>query len=369
MREEADCVIAILSGNFVQRGSAAVFDAYTRAEALASAGADLVFQLPFPFSAASAQYFAEAGTSLAEAAGADTLFFGASSDDPERYRRIGAALASDEFNAAFAEHKCDAVRNGPARTRESVLRTLLDARDHDFLRMPNDILASEYCAALCRRGSVMKTRPILRVGSTEIPSYRCAALLRERLAAEGIAALDSAVPETAAAVFRRAWESGAVADDRILQEMAYRHLRLISLQDVGESAEGNGGLLERLIAASASTANAEYMYRRASAHQYTNARLRRAALFSLLSVPADALREKVRYLLLLSASPVGCAYLSGHRRDFTLPVITKPSVVPDDPGTAAQYGRAVYADRLYTLCLHTVPEAGAYLRKTPYIAP
>ncbi len=367
MREESDCVIAILSGNFVQRGGAAVFDSYVRAEALCSAGADLVFQLPFPFSASSAQYFADAGTALAEAAGASALYFGASSDDPGVYRRIGAVLTSDVYKTAFAERKTEILNNGAARTREKILRELLASEYVDFLHAPNDILASEYSASLLRHRCEMEIRPVLRIGEDDSPGYLGAAQLRGLLKTDGFGAIEPYVPREAAGVYRRAWDEGAVADDGILWEMAFRHLRLLGTETLRETAEGGGGLLFRLISAAAVSANAEESFRLASARPYTNARLRRAALFSLLSVPQDALTERPRYLLLLAAGKIGRDYLSSHRRDFPLPVITKPSVPPVDPNAASQYDRAVYADRLYTLCLRAVPHAGTYLKKMPYI--
>ena len=53
----ADCIIALMSGSFTQRGEPAVFGKYHRAEAALLGGADLVVELPYPFSAASAEFF------------------------------------------------------------------------------------------------------------------------------------------------------------------------------------------------------------------------------------------------------------------------------------------------------------------------
>ena len=48
-------VVCLMSGNFVQRGEPAVTDKYTRAKSAVLSGADLVLELPMPFSAGSAE--------------------------------------------------------------------------------------------------------------------------------------------------------------------------------------------------------------------------------------------------------------------------------------------------------------------------
>ena len=61
MREqvgEDGCVVCVMSGRFVQRGEAALADPYLRAETALAGGADLVVELPFPWSCAGAEHFA-----------------------------------------------------------------------------------------------------------------------------------------------------------------------------------------------------------------------------------------------------------------------------------------------------------------------
>ena len=54
----ADKVVCVMSGNSTQRGGFSLIDKYKRAEAAVKCGADLVLELPFPWSSASADYFA-----------------------------------------------------------------------------------------------------------------------------------------------------------------------------------------------------------------------------------------------------------------------------------------------------------------------
>ena len=60
----ADYVIVVMSGNYVQRGTPAMFDKYTRAEAALRSGADLVLELPVSAATGSAEYFASGAVKL-----------------------------------------------------------------------------------------------------------------------------------------------------------------------------------------------------------------------------------------------------------------------------------------------------------------
>ena len=68
----ADFIIAIMSGNFVQRGTPAILDKYTRAKAALRSGVDLVLELPTMYATASAEYFALGGVALANTLGCVT---------------------------------------------------------------------------------------------------------------------------------------------------------------------------------------------------------------------------------------------------------------------------------------------------------
>ena len=59
-----DTVICLMSGNATQRGAFACADKYTRAYAATCAGADLVLELPYPYSSSAAEYFAAAGVAI-----------------------------------------------------------------------------------------------------------------------------------------------------------------------------------------------------------------------------------------------------------------------------------------------------------------
>ncbi len=78
------CLVAVLAGDFVQRGEPAVLSKYKRAEAAVICGADLVCELPFPWSAQGAEFYAAAAVSTAARLGCVRLAFGSETGDLDR---------------------------------------------------------------------------------------------------------------------------------------------------------------------------------------------------------------------------------------------------------------------------------------------
>ena len=93
---DADFIIIVMSGNFVQRGAPALMDKYTRAKMALMQGADLVVELPALWSCASAEYFAGAAVSLLYQLGCiNTLCYGCETPVSDVYAKICDLLADE----------------------------------------------------------------------------------------------------------------------------------------------------------------------------------------------------------------------------------------------------------------------------------
>ena len=92
----AERVVCVMSGNAVQRGELAFADKYTRAKIAVDCGADLVLELPYPYCAASAEFFAGAGIRILSEL-CDNVIFGSERGDIELLTsaaRVAASAAS-----------------------------------------------------------------------------------------------------------------------------------------------------------------------------------------------------------------------------------------------------------------------------------
>ncbi len=162
----AEYIIVVMSGNFLQRGTPAVFDKWTRAKMALSCGVDLVIELPAVFSTASAQYFARGGVSILDNLGCvDTLSFGCESDDTHMIQMLSSYLSEEPD--AYKELLQNYLREGNSfpKARELALSKCLSPQAAAFASSPNNILALEYCIALLERNSSMNILPIKREGN------------------------------------------------------------------------------------------------------------------------------------------------------------------------------------------------------------
>ena len=191
---EADYLIALMSGDFVQRGEPAILPMHERAKDALEAGVDLVLQLPEVFSTGSAAYFAEGGVRILDALGRiDTIAFGT---EPDK----GTVLLSDfsDLAAFMHEHNDDLqplIRAGlkggltyaAARARAVIdlagsaalpsgLRGLSEDELSQFLSRPNNQLALSYMVSLRQLGSAIKPVPIRRD-----PSFASSSQIRSKL--------------------------------------------------------------------------------------------------------------------------------------------------------------------------------------------
>jgi len=364
-REQSDLVIAVMSGNFVQRGDAAVIDKYARAEAILSAGADLVVELPYPWSTSSAEYFASAGVRIASCLGANQLWFGAAETDIHMHLQIADFLLSNDFDTCIKmeQQKSSSV----AVIRENLLVEKFGECVQLLLNSPNDILAIEYCKAVNQQGLELCLHPVQRVSGTDYGGFLGAGTIRDMLSA-GVSAIEKHMPDSSYTVLLREFQEGRCVLPGALRERLFEVFRLMPQKLSNMSAECGGGVLERLVQAAAATNNGEEMFSAAATKRYTNARLRRAALFATTDIMSQHLCELPAFTVLLGASKSGRDYLSSIKKSMGISLVTKPAdgfMLGASAGE--QYRRAADADGVYTALMQNVQSRDFYLKKKPIV--
>lgn len=152
----ADFAVVVMSGDFTQRGTPAVFDKYTRCRLSLLAGADLCIELPVVYATASAEFFAKGAVSLLSALGVDALCFGSECGEIAPLREIASLLFAEP--PAYKEALNKALKEGlsfPSARAAAVRKCAhagslsgMDAAASDVLASPNNILGIEYLKAL-----------------------------------------------------------------------------------------------------------------------------------------------------------------------------------------------------------------------------
>ena len=359
---EDACITVILGGIFSQRGAPYMAPPYIRAEAAVHAGADLVLELPFPFSAAPASIFARAGVEIAVKMGADVLAFGSECGNTETLDTVLTRLDSSEMQKALTEALQSAENAARGKTR---LYPLLykELYGEDVPSLPNDILALEYLRAIRRMGASIKPYTVKRIGDYKSGAggFASATALRNAYAASGIAAFKGEMPDAAYALFQKAAANGLLAPD--IEKLA--SAVLLKLHDTAEDADiafSGGGLLARLRQSATEASSIAEVSALAATKRYTDAEIARCLLYMLLSVTRADLDAPVHYTRLLATSKRGRSVL---RKKHPIEILTKPSAT-DKLSDAArtQYAKTFAAERAYALCLD-----GAYdhMRQSPKI--
>ena len=157
----ADYTAVVMSGSFVQRGAPAVFDKYSRTRAALLSGADLVFEMPAPFSTASASYAVALFTALGAV---DSICFGSECGEIEPILR--AARLLNEESESFKKRLQDFLKEGKTfpEARSAALAEE-GAEEAKLLSSPNNILGVEYCQAVLRQRSPLSCFTIKREGN------------------------------------------------------------------------------------------------------------------------------------------------------------------------------------------------------------
>ena len=308
-RLEECAVVAVMSGNFVQRGECAVLDKWTRARAALKGGVDLVLELPTVWAASSAEGFARGAAGILEAAGVTThLSFGSECGDVDKLRQVAACLDSEIYQAGLRRFLDEGMPF--AACRQAVVRGLLGQGLSDLLSQPNNNLGVEYIRALNALKSRIQPVTVLRRGAGHDegghPEYPSASFVRERIwagewPAENPASLTYG-------------ERGALAVLRAMSEGDFA-----ALPDCGE------GLSQRIFRAVRRGRTLEEVYDLAKTKRYAHARIRRAALWGALGLRESDRPSGPPYIRVLGANARGREVLREMKAKAALPVVTKPA--------------------------------------------
>jgi len=158
-RELTGCkhVIAVMSGNFVQRGEPAICDKWLRTKMALLNGVDVVIEIPVQYVISGADYFARGSVGLLNATGViDALCFGSESGNLQEIIAAGKILAEEPLRYK------EVLRNGLdkglsfAAAKGAALEACLGDVSQGLLNKPNNGLAIEYCKALQLIKSPMK---------------------------------------------------------------------------------------------------------------------------------------------------------------------------------------------------------------------
>ena len=369
-----DCpVVCVMSGDFIQRGEAAVYSKFARAEAAAMSGVDLVLELPLPWVLSSAEGFARGAVGLLGSIGVVThLSFGSECGEVEVLETIAETLIDPligaDIRAELAAY--EGISFAAARQRACARRL---GEMSCQLETPNNILAVEYIKAIYNLGLSLKPVTVQRFGAghDELSGegYKSAAEIRRMIS--GGRDVSASLPESAFGVYRReeklgrgpvmpeSLESAVLSRLRMLPDEAYA-----ALPDTGE------GLHNRIARAAKEECTLDAVLAAGKSKRYALSRIRRIIMCAALGVNAGMSAETPPYARVLAATRRGCELLRQMSERSLVPVVTKPAEVKSLGNECRKiFGLGSSAHDLYVLGYNAKAErrGGADWRTSPKI--
>ncbi len=368
-------IIAIMSGNYTQRGEPAIADKFLRAKLAVLSGINLVLELPFPYSISSAEFFASAAVKIADSLNCvDYLSFGSELGNTDTVCKIGKRLASAEYRAALQANIADNenAKAGYAKLCEKTYNSLF-GEEIDNIFAPNNILAFEYIKALIAQKSSIKPHTVRRLGAgyndTELSNniFPSAMSIRDAITKNDISALDF-VPDIAKRELLAAFGTAFPTDPGKLDCAIISNLRLNPPTSKCNVHDAGGGLYNRLHSASFEVDNIRSLAALCETKKYTTARIKRAIWYSYVGVTSSDVKASPEYTQLLALDGVGRGVLKAIKENGKIPIITKPSKC-DGLSVAAQRQKALSdrADSVFQLTKPVFVSGNYALLCTPFV--
>ncbi|MCM3710039.1 nucleotidyltransferase [Sporosarcina luteola] len=338
----ADVIIAVMSGNFLQRGEPAFVDKWTRTKMALASGVDIVFELPYRFATGNAPVFAQGAIELLDAVGCSAFCFGSEDGTIEPFHNSLQLIDrhTDEYETAVKKAIAEGVSYPMALNQayETIIagQPSLPVAD---LSMPNNILGFHYMEAAESIGSSMKAVTIRRMGAgyhdDSLESQKIASATGIRKSFFGSEKLDEVsdfIPTVTKQLLHE-WQSERMVFGN--WESFYPFLRFVILREgpsrlrtIADVSEG----IENLIFRAAQSQDSFQSFMDAvKSKRYTWTRIQRMLTHILTGFTkiSRAEMEKPTYLRLLGMTNEGRSYLNERKKELLLPLISKVASFSD----------------------------------------
>ena len=309
--------VAIISGNFTQRGSTSLIDKWTKTEIAIKNGIDLVIELPLLYSISSAENFAEGAIKILNSLKViDYLSFGSESGAISTLNIIADTLYKEpKAYKNILSHELSKGLSFPKARENALLMYLNDIRRFsNTLSSPNNILGIEYLKALKKLKSPIIPITVERYNAgyhdtTYNGNVASATAIRNIVKNNGWDILRKVVPENTFSTLLESIKVGHVVPDlSVFEKQIIYNLRKMSIQEIAELPDVSEGL-ENAIKNAANSCNSVVEFLNiVKSKRYTNTRLQRILLYALLGITKkdmDLSKKAIPYIRVLGFNTKG----------------------------------------------------------------
>ena len=297
---QADYVVAVISGNFTQRGDTSIVDKWTKAYMAICGGCDLVLELPTVYSISSAENFASGAIKILDSLKiVDSIAFGAEASDLATLNNIANVLFQEPRGYTnILTHELQKGISFPSARENAILMYLNDIKRYaNILNSPNNILAIEYLKALKTQKSNMNPIMVKRCkvyynDDRIVDDFASATAIRKLIKRREYEDLRKVVPRSTYKILSRQIRDGNIVLglENFEKEIIYT-LRKMSIREIANLPDVSEGL-ENLIKNSADNCNdMSKLIANIKSKRYTQTRIQRILLYALLGIDKKMMED------------------------------------------------------------------------------
>ena len=289
----ADYCIAVISGNFTQRGDVSIVNKWAKAYMAICGGADLVIELPTIYSVSSAENFANGAIKILDSLKiVDSFAFGAEANDLATLNNIANVLNEEPKGYTnILNHELKKGISYPAARENAIMMYLNDIKRYaNVMGNPNNILAVEYLKALKNQKS--KLTPIMikrqKVYYNEhriVDGYASATGIRELLKNKEYSDVSKVVPRSTYQILGQQANNGRMilSLEKYQKEIIYA-LRKMTVEEIAELPDVSEGLENSIKNAANNCNNLTELINGIKSKRYTQTRIQRILIYALLGI-------------------------------------------------------------------------------------
>ena len=297
---QADYVVAVISGNFTQRGNTSIVDKWTKAYMAICGGCDLVLELPTVYSVSSAENFASGAVKILDSLKiVDSIAFGAEASDLATLNNIANVLFQEPRGYTnILTHELQKGISFPSARENAILMYLNDIKRYaNILNSPNNILAIEYLKAMKMQRSNMnpimvKRSKVYYNDDRIVDDFASATAIRKLIKRREYEDLRKVVPRSTYKILSRQIRDGNIVLglENFEKEIIYT-LRKMSIREIANLPDVSEGL-ENLIKNSADNCNdMSKLIANIKSKRYTQTRIQRILLYALLGIDKKMMED------------------------------------------------------------------------------
>ncbi len=361
---KADAVVAVIGGNFTQRGEPSLLDKWCKAETAIANGVDLVIELPVLYSISSAENFADGAIKILNSLKIiDSVSFGTETTDLNQLNIIANTLFKEpkEYKDLLSS-ELKSGKSFPKAREQALVKYLQNTNYASIMSSPNNILGIEYLKALKKYSSNIKPINIVRKDAGHLSldytgQIASATAVRNLVYSNRLKDVKTYTTPASFTILSEELKKGHfVKDLSRFENIIIYNLRNMSLSEISDLPDVSEGL-EYLIKKAANSCNTiNEFINIVRSKRYTETRIKRILLYCLLKITKKDMaisKKNTPYIRVLGFNEKGKNLISQIKKaNPKLSIITSVKKFEDinlNKNLKIMLDKDIFATNIYTL--------------------